>query len=677
MYLSLEKRCQDILQRIIFAGGYMKIQDLADEMQVSRRSVYYDLNKINEWLSEQGIEPFIAERNKGIFATPEQVHAILQVFGELKNMASYVFTPKERCYWIICSIIIRDKPMYIEQFMELCQVSRNTIINDLKSVTSFLALYALTLSYDIKEGYWIDGDSIKKRAVFFMLFSSLWEYEKHNKNHLGNSEKFCEIIEKLHMIEKELNVEYAEGTLPSLAMFLTTVDKHHEYLDFQDMDQEEIQSTKEYILADSYFPDLDINEKIYVTLHLLGSRLQTIPINVMNKQGKTYEYASALVKEFEKVSCIYFTRREELIQAINAHLKTSLYRYRYGIQLGNPLLKSIQNEYAELFELTQKSCEVLEEGLGCLISDAEVAYLTLHFGAFLNAGQSKGNQNTLRIAIICPNGIGTGNMLRSEVSSLVPQATEIRNIPLSQYNEDHSYDVVISTVVLPKEKRLIVVHPILTDQDRVTILRHCMYSETVKNVDVQEIVRLASQYMPVDRLEDFQKDLNDYYSGVQIHKVPHRNFGRELTHYLNKGHIMICREECDWKEAITMSCKPLLDDRSIDQNYIDSILYDQMHRGLSMFLADEIVLAHSAIENGVHKLDVAMTLFRYPVTFLNGQKARIIIALCAEDQTKHIRILKDVLNIFSKKKNIDHLISLQTTKEVYEYLKSYTFTEEN
>ncbi len=62
MYLSLEKRCQDILQRIIFAGGYLKIQDLADEMEVSRRSVYYDLNKINEWLLQQGIEPFIAEK---------------------------------------------------------------------------------------------------------------------------------------------------------------------------------------------------------------------------------------------------------------------------------------------------------------------------------------------------------------------------------------------------------------------------------------------------------------------------------------------------------------------------------------------------------------------------------------------------------------------------------------
>lgn len=677
MYLSLEKRCQDILQRIIFAGGYLKIQDLADEMEVSRRSVYYDLNKINEWLLQQGIEPFIAERSKGIFANPEQVRLIQEVFSELKNTSSYVFTPKERCHWIICSIIIRDCPMYIEQFMELCQVSRNTIINDLKNVVSFLEPYALTLSYDIKEGYWIAGDSIKKRAVFFMLFSSLWEYEKQNKNHLGNSEKFSSIMEKLRCIEKELNVEYAEGTLPALAMFLTTVDKHHEYLDFQDMDQEEIQSTKEYILADTYFSHLGMDEKIYVTLHLLGSRLQTIPINVMNEQGKTYTYASDLVKEFEKVSCIYFARRDELIQAINAHLKTSLYRYRYGIQLGNPLLKSIQNEYAELFELTKKSCEILGEGLGCLISDAEVAYLTLHFGAFLNVGQTHGKQKALRIAIICPNGIGTGNMLRSEVAALVPQATEIRNIPLSQYHAEHCYDVVISTVVLAKEKRLIVVHPILTDQDRVTILRHCMYSETVQHVDVQEIVRLAAQYMPMEYLEEFQKDLNDYYTGMQIHKVPHRNFGREFTHYLKNGHIIICEQECDWKTAISLSCQPLLADGSIDQTYIDSIIHDQAHRGLSMFLADDIVLAHSAIENGVHHLDVALTLFQHPVTFVNGQQARIILSLCAEDQTKHIRLLKDVLNIFSKKKTKEHLLSLKDPKEVYAYLKSYTFSQEN
>ena len=48
--LNLDKRCQEILKRLMYAGGYLKIQDLADEMQISRRSVYYDITKINEWL---------------------------------------------------------------------------------------------------------------------------------------------------------------------------------------------------------------------------------------------------------------------------------------------------------------------------------------------------------------------------------------------------------------------------------------------------------------------------------------------------------------------------------------------------------------------------------------------------------------------------------------------------
>ena len=51
--LNLDKRCQEILKRLMYAGGYLKIQDLADEMQISRRSVYYDITKINEWLEDQ------------------------------------------------------------------------------------------------------------------------------------------------------------------------------------------------------------------------------------------------------------------------------------------------------------------------------------------------------------------------------------------------------------------------------------------------------------------------------------------------------------------------------------------------------------------------------------------------------------------------------------------------
>lgn len=672
--LSLDKRCQEILKRVMYAGGYLKVQELADEMQISRRSVYYDINKINEWLEEQDIAPLVQERGKGIFVSSEQVRRIQDAFSEQGSENNHVFTPAERNRIEICSIIIRSHPLYIENFMESCQVSRNTIINDLKNVIRFLENYNLELTYDIKSGYRIMGDTIKKRAIFFMLFPSLWEYYDRQVVPSENEETVRHILEKLKQIEGELRAEYVSGILPTLAVFMSSIDKRSDDLNFSDMDVEEIVETKEYYLVSSYFPDLADGEKIYVTLHLLGSRLQTIPVNVMKEQGETYEISRSLVHEFERLTCIYFEQEEELVNAINAHLKTSLYRYRYGIQLGNPMLNSIKTEYEELYEITKKSCEFLEKKLGCLISDAEVAYITLHFGAFLTTNQTQ--KRNLRILIICPNGIGTGNMLRNEVASLVPQATEIVNLPLSRYEHDHDFDVVISTVVLQKEKKLIVVHPILTDQDRVTILRNCMYTEPQANLQIQEIVRLATSYIPQSKLKEFEKDLQEYYSSMQIRTVPHRNYGQSLLYYLTTSHIQIQHEECDWEEALRISCAPLLQDESITEQYVEAILQDQRERGLMMFLADGLVLAHAAIEKGVNNLDVALCTFKKPVKFLNGKSARIVIVLCAEDQTKHIRILNDVLNIFSKKKSIEQLAALDCPEDIQTYIQEHTTENE-
>lgn len=54
--------------------------------------------------------------------------------------------------------------------MDTCQVSRNTIINDLKSVDTFLENYALQLTYNIKDGYRINGDIIKKELFSLCYF---------------------------------------------------------------------------------------------------------------------------------------------------------------------------------------------------------------------------------------------------------------------------------------------------------------------------------------------------------------------------------------------------------------------------------------------------------------------------------------------------------------------------
>lgn len=165
--------------------------------------------------------------------------------------------------------------------------------------------------------------------------------------------------------------------------------------------------------------------------------------------------------------------------------------------------------------------------------------------------------------------------------------------------------------------------------------------------------------------------ITDYYSSIQVQKVPHKTYDRGLLDFLKGSHIQCVNSQVSWEEAIHISAQPLLDDGSISNDYVNAIINDQKNKGLYMFLADDLVLAHSAIENGVNRLDVSMCTFKEPVPFLNGQNARIILVLCAEDKTKHIHVLNDMLNIFSKKKSIDQIASLNSPAEIYSYIDKH------
>lgn len=96
-----------------------------------------------------------------------------------------------------------------------------------------------------------------------------------------------------------------------------------------------------------------------------------------------------LVTEFEKIACVYFDNRDELERVLFIHIRSSLYRLRYGIQLGNPMREDIVREYSNLFSIAKMVSQYFERMIGLLITDSEIAYLTLHFGAFLKIAEKK------------------------------------------------------------------------------------------------------------------------------------------------------------------------------------------------------------------------------------------------------------------------------------------------
>ncbi len=669
MLYSLDSRCQEILRHLLYASGYITVQELAGEKNISRRSVYYDICKINDWLEAHNINPVIIERKKGIFLTKERSDDISALLENVSENSIYLFSPMERVKIIICTILKRSEPVFIENLMNICQVSRNTIISDLKVVTTKLQESKLNLVYEHKNGYKVQGDVIRKRSIFFLMFSSMAELYKKQIIPLDNTKKVKEIYTRLHQIEKELEADYVSGILFSIAVFFSSISSRQEELVFSIRDKMEISRTKEYELVCKYFMDFNEGEQYYLSLHLLGSRLQTIPINLMKSSDKeAYTLAKALVAEFSRIACIEFNDTDEIEQALFAHLKTSLYRYRYGIQLGNPMLNDIKMQYPELFEITKKACEYLEQQIGVPIPDGEVAYLTLHFGGYIEDNHV--NRKQLNILIICPNGISTGNMLRREVRTLVPQARKIDVIALSQYEPQNSYDVIISTVAVENARNFIIVHPILTDNDRVLILRKCMKNEEHYSLDLQAILNMARVYMSNENLNLFKEDLTKYFSALNTKVIaPKQNYGYGLLHYLDENHVMIINEEIEWEKSVQLTGNKLIEDNCIEPRYVDAVIQKNKQLGPYMFITDNVVLAHAKIEDGAIKLGISMGIFHKPVVFAPQREAEIIIFLAAENQESHLRILNDIMTIFSDNTNTNKLIACKDNLSVIEMIE--------
>ena len=373
MNYPLERRCVDMLRMILFSSGPISVAALTDQLGISRRSAYYDLEKIDAWLTAQKLSPLVRDRGKGISVTPEQSRQIQQLLFQSEDNTLRVFSPVERERLILCMVVLSTRPVFTEDFMNWCLVSRNTAVNDLKNVSAFLKRSKLSLRYFAREGYRIQGNQIHARALFCLYYPQFMDYIQGNICTPEQRRLMDESHLRFKAIEQALNTEYVTGILPALAALTYSIAGHRQLhsssqsvlLPLTSADRKRVSGTEEYRLICQHFPELAAEERLYLALHLLGSRLQVNSIVLEDGAEQAEEIAQRLVDSFEEITGIPCGDNRELIDALTAHLKTSLYRYRYGIQMGNPMLEQIRSQYRELFELTKAAFSALAMRWGC------------------------------------------------------------------------------------------------------------------------------------------------------------------------------------------------------------------------------------------------------------------------------------------------------------------------
>ena len=129
-----------------------------------------------------------------------------------------------------------------------------------------------------------------------------------------------------------------------------------------------------------------------------------------------------------------------------------------------------------------------------------------------------------------------------------------------------------------------------------------------------------------------------------------------LKELLTADRIRKVKKVNDWREAIRLAAKPLLEDGSIEKLYIDDMIKSLNEHGPYIVLADRFALPHASSKKGVNKLSMSLLVVEEEVDLL-GKPVNIFMVLAAIDNNSHIRALASLSEMLYDSSNIDAIIN--------------------
>lgn len=708
----LDSRNKSILDLILASGRPVRMDEIAQTLHLSPRSIYYSIDKINQWMADNRMGSLKNIRGAGLTVVDNRTEsASLKRLDpnqkpaewspnqkssewnpnrtdprtDRKNEVStgrtsdgpmetlpeagwYVYSQQERAAVILCLILGEMTSVILANLQDACGVSRNTTLSDLKLVRAELARHGLVLASEPKTGYRASGSVIQKRSVIMNVLANHMHLIRRGLLPFLEKREMQRFLDGLAEVEKRIGIEYVDGATQQLSVLLAIAARSESRPEIiQDLHLQ-VTDTPEYRAVSEVFPFLPESERLYAAICLLGTRaVQESGRPVPNEGTQTvYDLANQLISEFERSACMEFHNRNDLLERLQEHLRVAMYRYRYGISMGNPLEEEIENQYPELFRLTERVAEWIPRRFGCVVNKGEIAYLAMHFGAHLR--HSGNRRGVLRAVLVCPNGTATAKLLRKELEELVPYMEILDAVSLKELERyDGICDFIITTVDLPGRRKAIRVNPILTAVDRKNILSRILNEKGARSarLEADRIFAVISDSIPEAAREQVYGQLLEYYN------LPHpvlRELGMRalpgLVDLLTKERIHWVQESMDWKDAIRLAVQPLVDDKTVDAEYAGAMIDCVEKFGSYVFITPRIALAHARPEDGVQALGMTMMICTSGIPFPGGNTADLLLVLAPEDDERHLRALQDLSEMFGENDLPDRILELTEPEAV-------------
>ncbi|WP_276318856.1 BglG family transcription antiterminator [Longirhabdus pacifica] len=507
IYISARER--KIMELLVFKPEKTTVKELSKELDVSSRTVHRDLKGVEHILNQFGMR------------LDKKAGAGIKLIGEterkdklqryLLNISHNEYTQEERQMVILSSLLSTSEPIKLLSLANELDVTIATISNDLNKIEEQLHAFGLTLLR--KRGYGVEivGDeSAKRKFMSKNINDNLNEFELislikdsmqtkiTDANAIDNiNNRLLGFVDKhkLFLIEKEINAikddlpyDIADssyiGLIIHLALAIERIQQGEE-ITFDIDELNNLKQFKEFEVAQKMATALESalhiqvsqGELGYITMHLMGAKIRNDYEDFLEDStlniGVSIQHLIRIISEKLDYD---LTNHASLFQGLVAHFKPAIHRIKQNMDISNPLLSKIKEEYDDLFHIIEEGISEAFPNLD--VPEEEVGYLVMHFAsALLNQHVS----NEYKALVVCSSGIGTSKILSTRLEHEIP-GLKTENISLFELDriENYAYDIIVSTVPLKDfSEKYTLVSPLLSKMDLKQVLSSLMNEKSM------------------------------------------------------------------------------------------------------------------------------------------------------------------------------------------------------
>ncbi len=432
----MNTRQSEILKALYRADEYITLAEMAEQMQVSVKTVRNDIASIREYLSEQGVGEIETKPHAGI--------RLIMNEEEWRSLGGGDDIKETEMFFFIIRHLLKSKSLTAQRLAQQYYIGRSQLERTLEKVAQWFDENKILFERKRGKGISIEYCEFNYRMALLSLyceyvpfFAELINAPKAKYAFLTEQEytAMCAALggfdpdrAALAISETErefgLSVNYTSGVNMLFLTSLCILRSRNGYavempktVSCPADGESETKFAKSLIkkLEEIYKMSFSEEETEFIAFAAGMSEIQEFESEAERRRFEAMNIGlcKLTVKAVNLISEITGVDLREdkfFVRQLFIQLKVSIFRLKYGIVRKNQLLVQIKTKYPNMMAVAWFLGNVFEKELGLEINEHEVGFLALHIGGAIERQLSE-----VSACVVCDYGVGISQILKEKI----------------------------------------------------------------------------------------------------------------------------------------------------------------------------------------------------------------------------------------------------------------------